>query len=460
MDVGGMGQREIQPEARGPKPEARRAQRGERGIALILCLLLLSILIILVTQFALSVKVDETIARNSSDEVKALFGARGAVAYVRAFLREDRKKWKGKVDSLRHDWAGEKLQSVTVGDSAVTIKLEDAERRFNVNLAADEATKAFALSTLTHLATKLNIEAPDELAQRIVDFINPAKDAKYAKGAKAAPLDFVEELYGMLGPDGNAIDPAAFLAQPGTGATTAGGTSAGAAKGQGTSGLQTSQSLAAAQATQSKQPGQQGQGDPALQNLLDFLTVWGTKKININTMSLEVAWAIIPDTVGGQPFDSGKKDDAVSQIDQLRTGADQNQSGTGTSPSGTKGTTTGTGSGSGTGSGTGTTGTGDDKPGIDFDTVDMLAQKVTALAPALAAAGQRTGQPPPPQPPAGTKPANTPAAPALRDMLSVTSQDFHIDLSVSRNGILRKYEAVIRRGQDRFDTLFWREVAR
>jgi type II secretory pathway component PulK len=432
--------------------------QAERGIALILSLLLLSILIILVTEFGFSVTVDQKIARNSSDEVKALYAARGSLAYVRAFLRDDRKKTK--VDSMREDWDSSqgKLTSVQVGDTAVTLKVEDAERRFNINLAFDDATRPFAKAVLTNLANHLGIGtgggtsgtgtsgtstggttaggtatsgatgmpnvtmAPDEIAERIVDFIAAPKDGKYLAGAKGAPLASVEELLGV--PE---LPPQVLLGVP-------------------------------AQGTQ-----------PEYKGLLDYLTVWGSRKININTMTLDLAWAIIPDTAGSQKIDASGKDDAVSKIDDFRTGGQAAQSGgttsgatsTGSTSAGTSGVGTTTAGGMGSGSGSGSS----DVPGQDFQTVDQLGQVVTALAPALTPAGAaRPGQQPgavtPPAPATGgTK--GTAAAPttAFRDELAVTSLDFHIDMTVSVNGTSRRYEAVIRRGTDHFDTLFWREVA-
>src|SRR5437870_11260804 len=91
---------------------------GDRGIALILTLLVLSILIIMITQFAWSTKVERTIARNSKDDLKMLFAARGSVALFEAYLRADRAL-QTNLDSLREDWAGDPsgyLPAGSIGD--------------------------------------------------------------------------------------------------------------------------------------------------------------------------------------------------------------------------------------------------------------------------------------------------------------------------------------------------------
>jgi type II secretory pathway component PulK len=397
----------------------RRQPADERGVALILCLLVLSILIILITQFGFSVKVDEKISRNSKDDVKAIFAARGALAYVRAVLREDRKK--SKVDSLREDWAGEALQAVRIGDTDVTLKVEDCERRLDLNLLGDPATRPFARNTIAHLCEKLGIDepAPAEIADRIADYVDPDTDGDYEAGAKNAPLDAPEELFAI-----KEIPEDVLVGRP----------------------------------AQGEQPERKG--------LLQFFTVWGAKKININTMPLELAYAILPDKVGQTSLDASARDDAVQKIDAFRTGGDSSSS---SNP------------------GTGANGQ-EEKPGKDFESVQQLGQVVPQIAPALA---PRNGGPGPGNnnnnnnnnggggAPGPSDAAAKPPA-SLGEMLTVSAQDYRIEITVAAgvpqagvgyasasdaaaaaaNALERRYEAILRRGKDHFDVLFWREVPR
>jgi hypothetical protein len=402
----------------------------EGGLALILCLLCLTILIIVITQFAYSVKVEEKVSRNSKDDVKALFAARGALAYVRAFLRDDRRK-QAAADSLREDWAGEALQAVRVGDSDVRMTVEDADRCLNVNLFADDSTKEFAKGVLERLCTKLEIENGAEVASRIADWIDPDTEGEYeVAGAKNGPLTHVDELFeirdipveALLGPP--AEDGATTASNPllSAGRRTAGATSSGAQEGQ-RAGLLAPTAL---------------------------LTTWGSGKININTAPEDILWAMFPDKVNGKPaFSAEERDEAVRKIIEYRTGGEQAQSGAGT--------------GAGARS-TGSTGAAaKEKPGKDFEKVEDLGQVVPEAQPLLerqqgpqgggATDGATGGGA------AGGADAKKQPKP-FREMIGVAALDYRITMDITRGLIDTRYEAILRRGNEEFHTLLWREVPR
>jgi general secretion pathway protein K len=388
-----------------PRSSERRAQ--ESGLALVLCLLVLTILIILITQFAYSVKVEEKVARNSKDDVKALFAARGALAYVRAFLREDRRK-ESPADSLREDWASEKLSAVRVGDAEVHMKVEDCDRALNVNLLADESTKDFAKGVLERLCARLEIDDAAAVAARIADYIDRDAEGDYETGAKNGPIAHVDELLEIRD-----IPAEAFFGGP------------------------------AARATANDPNAQPKRGLFAPEPLL---TAWGSKKININTAPNDLLWAMIPEAVGGKPFTSEQRDQAVQKIVDYRAGTDSS----------------GTGAGARTGTGNAT----EALPGNDFEKVDDLGRVVPDLAPLLRAqaapAGGSTGGGD--QPGGGDGKAAVKAKP-FRDMIGVSALDYRITIDVSVGttsaaAYQAHYEAILRRGTDAFDTLLWREVPR
>ncbi len=383
--------------------ERAREDRKERGIALILCLLVLAILIVLVAQFTYSVQVEKTIAKNSKDDLKILFASRGAVALVKAHLRADRVK--NQVDSLRDDWADEGLRQVRIGDVNIVLTLEDTERFLNVNLLADKETRDLAVEILVRLTARLEIENGEEIVQRIKDFVDEDSEGNFEAGARNMPLFHADELLGMAG-----LTPEIEQALAGKPANLA-------------------------EQTEAK-PG-----------ILNFLTASGAKKMNPNTIPLDLWHAIIPDTdVSGAAID---RDAALAEVDKFRTGAEESTTGTGT----------GTGSGTGTGTVTsGTTTETGEKPGQDFKTVDDVL-KIQGLA-KLFNQQQAGGAPPAGGQPGGGQPAGQqpPQKISLRRLLDVNATDFKITIDANRAELRKRYEVILRRGHDRFDVLLWREV--
>ncbi|MHC4392605.1 MAG: hypothetical protein ACYS22_15005, partial [Planctomycetota bacterium] len=173
----------------GPDP-----RESERGLALMLALLTFALLAIMVTQFAWTAKVDDRLSRNSSDDLKMNFAARGALAYTRGYLRADRNDEETtKLDSLREEWADALNQPVTMGDVALELEVHDAESRLNVNLIGRKDTKAFAAGVLRRLCAHLNLENADEVSDRIIDFIDEDAEGDYEEDAKNGPLLSPEE---------------------------------------------------------------------------------------------------------------------------------------------------------------------------------------------------------------------------------------------------------------------------
>ncbi len=381
---------------------------GEGGLALVLCLLVLTILIVLVTQFAYGVKVEERIARNSKDDAKAFFAARGALAYVRAWLREDRRA-ESPADSLREDWASGALSGVKVGDADVFIRIEDCDRALNVNLLAGETTKVFARGALERLCARLRIENAAEVAGRIADWIDRDAEGDYEiAGARNGPIVHVDELLEI--PE---IPPEAFFGPPlDASALEAGDPAAAAAAARG-----------------------------GLLSPTPYLTAWGSGKINVNTAPEDLLFAILPEEKEpGRPFPPEEREEAVRKILEYRGGA---------SSGGAAGSAE-TGAGTGTGGGAGGEGEEDEPPGKDIARVDELAQIAPELGPLL-----RAGQPPPG--PGGT--GDTGAQPKpFREMVGVAALDFRVALDVTAGPISTTYEAILRRGEDAFHTLLWREV--
>ncbi|GIW71532.1 MAG: hypothetical protein KatS3mg102_1074 [Planctomycetota bacterium] len=355
---------------------------GQRGAALVLSLLLLALLCVLVSQLAFSAKVDHDLAANARDDLKLELAGRSALALVRAHLRADWASPQGKqVDSLREPWAEQAVAApMLVGDVRVTVRIEDAERRLNVNLLALEQSRQFAARVLADLCAYLRLPQADEVAERIADWIDTDEQGRFERGARNGPLFHPSELLEI--PE---LPAEALLG------------------------------------------GVDAEGNP-YPGLLEFVTTWGSGLLNLNTMPAELLWAVLPpQDANGRPID---RDAALQAILEFRTGAAPDQPAPPSSP-------------------------GAPPPGQDFENVDAL-KRIPGLAdvfPPPATGGAAGG--------AGTGGAQQPARPrGLREQLTVRSQDFLVRIEASHAEQLRRYEALLRRDEQGFRVLLWRELVR
>ncbi|MFC1706402.1 hypothetical protein ACFL59_06195 [Planctomycetota bacterium] len=366
-----------------PLQQTSDSAAGERGVALVLSLLLLTLLVVLITQFAWTAKVEEKVARNARDDLKMVMAARGTLAFVRAHLRADRADPEtARVDSLREDWAENLNGPLTVGDVSLDLTVEDCERKLNVNLLANEKTKAFAAGALRRLVLRLldqlEIEEEDaEVAERIIDYIDTDKEGDHESGAKNGPLLGPEELYAIR-------DIPIELLQGGV-------------------------------------PEDADEETEPVPGLLEFLTAWGNERLNLNTISNDLLYAVLPDKDAKErPIN---RDDVIEAIEKFRTGGTEDEP----APEPEEG---------------------EERPGEDFKRVEDLTRigGLTDIFPK-----QQTGNP------SGQNTQQKPG-PLPKELLSVTSQDFLITVTASREGLTRRFEALLRRGKDAFYVLMWRET--
>ncbi|MBI3414949.1 MAG: general secretion pathway protein GspK [Verrucomicrobia bacterium] len=196
-----------------------RVQNSRRGIALIIVMIVIIVLGVLAGGFAYSMRVEMTLARRANFEPDLEWIGRSGVELARFVLAQPipNEPW----DSLDQKWAGGSgirpgtqamntvptileeisLENNQVGEGRFSIKIVDAERKMNINLADEPILKqALFLAGVDPSASSSIVEA-------ILDWRDPdddpriggAESAYYLKldppyVAKNGPIDDISEL--------------------------------------------------------------------------------------------------------------------------------------------------------------------------------------------------------------------------------------------------------------------------
>ena len=120
--------------------------RSERGIALIMVMLVVLALSIIAGGFAYSVKVETYLARNATDEYEFEWPGRSGIELARFAVGQQMSVPGESYDSLNQFWAGglyvtneifldQSLTDVQLGRGKFSVRIEDQERKFNINVA-------------------------------------------------------------------------------------------------------------------------------------------------------------------------------------------------------------------------------------------------------------------------------------------------------------------------------------
>ncbi len=362
-------------------PTRASRRTGDRGVALVLSLLVLSVLIVLVIQFTYSAKIEERLVGNFLADDRAYYAALGGVAWAKAVLRDDQSQTE--VDSIREDWARAETAfetDATVGDIPVIVSLVDTERRIDVNLLHDEKKAELIKTFLTALATKIETEE-ENVAERLIDFVDPDEEGDYEEGALNRRLLDISELEQI--PE---IEPETLHGR-------------------------------FDEETGERIPG-----------LLDFLTILSAGKININTASAEVLFAILPEKdKDDKPID---RDAAVEAIVQFR--GDPEPAKPGEEP-------------------------GELPDGNEFAEVSELASSIPQLKQLFEPSeggGQGGGE-------GGSGSGSgegEEATVSLDKVLSVTSYHFRVSIEARSPVVFKRAAATIRRHGDAMEVIAWREI--
>jgi len=164
--------------------------REERGMVLLVVLVIVALLASLLTEFAFSTLVDLRLTETFRDSTRAYYLAKGGVRVGRIILQEDRNSW----DAASEMWA-QGVTSYPVGDGVVSVRIEDLERRLNINHLVDSTGYNAVLvsrNRFNKLFEELGFAEPESLTAALIDWID--SDTKVdnldESGARGAEDDY------------------------------------------------------------------------------------------------------------------------------------------------------------------------------------------------------------------------------------------------------------------------------
>lgn len=183
-----------------------------RGIALMMVLIVVMVFSAMAGLFAYSMKVETKLARNATFDADFEWAARSGVEVARWVLANDSAGPFGQIDSKLSKWAGGPgdtngplaeldLSNIELGNGKLSIKIEDNDSKFNINVADD--------IILRQALTKIGVDASEvpTIADSILDWRDP-DNRRHPNGAesdvyktrnppyfaKDAPIDDLSEL--------------------------------------------------------------------------------------------------------------------------------------------------------------------------------------------------------------------------------------------------------------------------
>lgn len=130
------------------RPAITRSYR-ESGIALVIVMIVVISLSLLAGGFVMSMKIETKLARNAQADPDLDWLGRSGIEVARYVLAQSANNPNEPYDALNQFWAGGfngtntlppeiNLDSMTLGEGSISIKIVDQERRFNINVADEQ----------------------------------------------------------------------------------------------------------------------------------------------------------------------------------------------------------------------------------------------------------------------------------------------------------------------------------
>lgn len=190
-----------------------RGPSAQRGVALVTAMFVVAIVATLSAFLAVSQQVWLRQAQNLSDLAQVEAIGRGAVGFAAVLLAQDTNR---NVDYLSEKW-NEPIPPLPVEGGFVTIRIEDAQSRFNLNnVVSGGQAKKTEVDILRRLLR--NFDLDPALADAVVDWIDSdsvvqggAEDLDYINlptpyRTGSQPLQTVDELRRIKGFSGEIVD--------------------------------------------------------------------------------------------------------------------------------------------------------------------------------------------------------------------------------------------------------------
>ncbi|PLY10980.1 MAG: hypothetical protein C0624_02085 [Desulfuromonas sp.] len=168
-----------------------KGRSGERGMALLFVLLVVTLLSAMVIELSYEALVDLRLAETFRDRTRAGYIARGGIVAGQMFMREDSNGF----DALTELWA-QGLSDFPVDEGAVSIRIVDLDGRLDVNrlVTSQGNPDAFFRDRFERLFETLGGEDPVALSEALIDWLDPDDDA-LAYGAESDYYQSLEPSY-------------------------------------------------------------------------------------------------------------------------------------------------------------------------------------------------------------------------------------------------------------------------
>jgi general secretion pathway protein K len=185
-----------------------------RGIALLIVLTVIAVLSAVVVEFAYTTRVSVKLGSSYRDFILAESISRSGIEIAKKLLLQDLTSDKEQGDMSDFIVSSEELtgddelwsQTAMLGamfnpfeQGQLILSIEDEGGKFNLNMLVgmDGSRDERMAQLATKLFTNLGVDAPDELVNKIVDYIDADTFGEFEEGAKNAQMDSITEL-GLL----------------------------------------------------------------------------------------------------------------------------------------------------------------------------------------------------------------------------------------------------------------------
>lgn len=239
--------------------------KKNKGIALLIVLLLLSLCLVVAIQVTYDVDVDKASVEYSEATVQGFFALKNGLDLAKAVLLQDLEN--NAFDSSTDIWVQPRTFTLQPSNASVTFVLTDEESRNNMNMLVNQggSRNKSIYDRFYRLFVILGFENTTEMLEQLCDYIDADDTGQYEQNAKNSRLYTIKEILNLSN----------FTIEKFLGDKTK---------------------------------------EPPTKGLNNFVTIWSSGKININTAPKEVLMSI----------DSSITEEVADKIIEYRTSKNEN----------------------------------------------------------------------------------------------------------------------------------------